>query len=155
MIGGSQLLTAGRMWYLKYARVWCCLGLAALVFVAFGRSAHYDFVWDDRVLIGDNPAVRDAAHWYRLLGRNFWQVGDVMKDPSRTFYRPVVMVSYLADHAVWGLNPHGFHLTNLLTHILGVWFVFHIALALFGRHTVTAFFAAALFAVHPSHVENV
>ncbi len=73
--------------------------------------------------------------------------------PTASFYRPLTALSLALDHALYGLNATGYHVTTLLLHataatLLGVWLR-----DLFGSLAPVAL-AAALFAVHPAHVET-
>jgi protein O-mannosyl-transferase len=129
------------------------LGLGALVLLALAPALAAGFVWDDGPLILDNPAVKNPRLLPQLLTSSFWQTGD-RDDRFRSFFRPLVSMSYAADYAVWGPKALGFHLTNLLLHFGCVLLVYRIAT----REKIppaAAFCAAALFAVHPVHVESV
>jgi hypothetical protein len=70
------------------------------------------------------------------------------------WYRPTAILSQSIDYAVWGLNPVGFHTTDLILHVLVVVMVFWFVRFLSGQ-TFVAWFAALLFALHPVHIENV
>jgi len=129
------------------------LGLGALVLIALGPSLAGGFVWDDGPLILDNPAVKNPRLVSQLLTSSFWQTGD-RDDRFRSFFRPLVSLSYAADYALWGPRPLGFHATNLLLHFACVWLVYRIAIGQ-GFPRGAAFAAAGLFAVHPVHVESV
>ena len=83
-----------------------------------------------------------------------------------SLFRPVVNVSYAIDRAVWGFNPFGFHLTNLLLHLVNVVLVHRLVWHAAGdaaarRHeppagrAAVAFATAAIFAVHPLLTEAV
>jgi len=69
------------------------------------------------------------------------------------FYRPVAVLLFAIDHAVWGLNPVGYHLTNLLLHLICTLLVWRIARKLLENESA-ALAAATLFAVHPGHGET-
>lgn len=108
-----------------------------------------DFVnWDDDLLLLDHDRYRgfSAAH---LL----WMFGET----HAGHYQPLTWLSYALDHAIWGLDPFGFHLTNLVLHAanaLALWFL----LRVLSRGAVSPWWAAAgalLFAVHPLRVESV
>jgi tetratricopeptide (TPR) repeat protein len=127
--------------------------LALLVCLSLGVSLFGGFVWDDAPLIVDNSLIKSPSGISRILTSGFWETGD-RHDRFRSFFRPVVSLSYALDYAVWGLRPAGFHLTNLLLHFLCCWLVYRICLA----ESVpqwAALAGAALFAVHPVHVESV
>lgn len=114
-----------------------------------------DFIGDDRIIILNNPALRDPGHLPRLFGETYW--GDAVR---AGLYRPITLASYLLDRLAWGPGPGGapkaagVHLGNLLWNGAA-------ALLLFAwlrrrwRSTQAPFWAAALFAVHPAHTEAV
>ncbi len=69
------------------------------------------------------------------------------------FYRPLAVISIGLEYALWGFSPFGFHLTNLLLHILCTYLVWRLA----GRwlNKTGALASAAVFAIHPVHSEAV
>lgn len=131
---------------------WIPLALGILSFLPYANSLGFDFVWDDRALILENPQVQDI----RLLGQGL--VSDYWKSPdhpqrARFFYRPLVTISFFLDYSLWGENAFGFHATNLILHVLSVLLVYACFSILADREL--AFVSAALFAVHPVHTESV
>jgi len=127
--------------------------LAAIVLAVYGASLAGEFVWDDRPLIVENRLIRDPGGILTLLTSSFWQTGD-RHDRFRSFFRPAVSLSYAADYAIWGLRPVGYRATNLLLHLLCCWLVYRIAISeRLARGPALA--GAALYAVHPVHVESV
>lgn len=132
---------------------WLVPALGGLILLSLGVSLGGDFVWDDGPLIVENALVKNADRLDEILTRGFWE-SDNGHDRFRSFFRPVIGVSYLVDHMIWGLKPFGFHLTNLLLHFACCLLV--LRLGLDERLDPRAAFAgAALFAVHPVHVESV
>ncbi len=73
---------------------------------------------------------------------------------TNTFFRPVAVISYAIDLALWGPWPFGFRLTNLLLHVICTWLVWRI-IQNEGIGGIQALLGGALFAVHPAHVESV
>ncbi|MBI5182115.1 MAG: tetratricopeptide repeat protein, partial [Nitrospirae bacterium] len=69
-------------------------------------------------------------------------------------YRPLVTISYIFDYAIWGLNPKGFHLANLILHILTSIIVYLLALEIL-KNSWPSLIAALVFALHPVHTEAV
>ncbi|HYV86902.1 MAG TPA: tetratricopeptide repeat protein [Patescibacteria group bacterium] len=129
------------------------LVIGICVALALGAALANGFAWDDRPLIVENRLIRDPGSLGTLVASGFWQTGD-RHDRFRSFFRPVVSLSYALDYAVWGLRPFGFHLTNLLVHFLCSLLVYVLARDATG-HRLAATMAAALFAAHPAHVESV
>lgn len=70
------------------------------------------------------------------------------------FYRPIASLSYAADYALWGLNPFGYHLTNLVFHAVAVALV-AIAITSLTNRPAVGFLTAILVALHPVTVEVV
>lgn len=93
-----------------------------------------------------------------VLLKNFWS--NWLDGPTTLFYRPLVSVTLYADHLIWGWNPVGFHLTNVLMHAGTAAFVFQIARILSARDAaggavVFPALAALLFLLSPLHPEAV
>ncbi len=125
----------------------CMVLLAALTLAVYAPVLTHDFVgYDDGMYITENPRVQSGltlpnVEWAFTTGyANNWH--------------PLAWLSHMADCQVFGLQPWGHHLTNLLIHLAAT-----LALCLFlrnatGRHGAS-FVVAALFALHPLHVESV
>jgi tetratricopeptide (TPR) repeat protein len=105
--------------------------------------------WDDEPLLIKNFA-------YRGLGLT--QLRWMLTTTRMGHYMPVSWMSYGWDYALWGMNPFGYHLTNVLVHGASAGLLYLIALRLFGERAGVrgaAMFAALLWAVHPLRVESV
>ena len=132
--------------------------LAVLVGVSYGNGLQNDFVGDDYPIIVMNrsittveaiPALFTGEYWANYRGS--YEAGP---DKSLGLYRPLPMVTYTLNYAVGGLNPMGYHLANFLLHLLVSWLLYLIALWI-GMIWEAALVAAAMFAVHPLHIEAV
>lgn len=128
--------------------------LCGMIWAAFGNSLGHDFVWDDYDLMINNEQIRDLSKLENFFGNSFWSVTENPDSPNRSFYRPLTMLSYAVDYRFHGLNPQGFHWTNLLLHLFCTVIVYFLGIALF-RNQAVAFIATAIWTVHPTHVENV
>src|SRR5205814_1877512 len=71
-----------------------------------------------------------------------------------SFFRPLIALSFFLDVKLWGLTPAGFHLTNVLAHVLVSLGVLRLAARVTGSE-VGALSAGLLFAIHPAHSESV
>ena len=81
-----------------------------------------------------------------------------MSDPtSHKSYRPLTVLTFRINYAIHGLSPWGYHLTNLLLHIITTHLVWLLSsTVLFSTHTYfLSLQTAVLFAVHPVHTEAV
>lgn len=124
--------------------------LGVVTVAVFAATLGFPFIWDDNVYVATNPHLRSA----RYLGEYFTASFCVGAAKFCPFYRPVVALSYLADHLVWGPNAVGFHLTNLALHVAVVLVFYRVTLRLFQRPRA-ARIAALFFALHPLRVESV
>ncbi len=132
--------------------IWIALGLIlAATAVAYRGVIANGFVWDDEHTVADNPAIASLSligSWFLPPSPN---ATSLLKE---TNYRPVLVTSYAIDHALWGGNPSGYHLTNLGVHLAVVVLVFLLARRLWGLPSA-AVAAALLAAVHPINAEAV
>ena len=147
------------------ARPGTMLGLllfaTALVFLpALGG----EFVWDDTLLLGTNPYVRDLSRLGEALTHDFWhnpQTLEAARDFGRQYYRPVVILAYALQFRAFGEHPVGYHLVSLALHLGCVTLAFGWLRRRLGASADTppgplaVTLGTALFALHPSRPESV
>lgn len=114
-------------------------------------TIHYEFLKDDFRLIVENPRVQDIKTFTQSIGSKFFSFPDY---PYLHYWRPVSLFSFLIDYQLWGSNPHGYHLTNILINAFNALLVFLVFYTLF-KSITSSFFISLLFSVHPTHVEAV
>lgn len=137
--------------------------ISSVVVVAYYPSLDYFFVWDDFSYLLGNPYITDIS-WKNIQ----WMFTTLYMSN----WHPLVWLSFALDYS-WqgGLNPWGYHLTNIILHNLNSIGVFLLTILLLNitEHGVQAaifrpldrsnFFAALiaalLFAIHPQHIESV
>lgn len=125
-----------------------CLVLVT-TFLIYSPSLRNDFIWDDTHLIVNDPTIRSFKNTGRIFQTYlFPEVG------GSNFYRPLQTFSFMVDYAVWGLNPFGYHLTNLIFHMLSVLLIYFLVSRIFGDPNI-GFLASLMFAVHPVNTEAV
>jgi hypothetical protein len=130
----------------------CAAGIAVLGLIAYRSSLFGDFVLDDLTLVVVNLHIKDLSNAARLFFENIG--AGIGQQVSSAFYRPLQILSYAVDHRFWGLNYAGYHLTNVILHILAALSVFQF-IRMITRKDALSFFAAAVFAVHPVNTEAV
>ena len=116
--------------------------LVALTFAAYAPAVRGGFLWDDKVYVSSNATLRTADGL-----RQIW-----LAPNSTPQYYPLVFTTFWLEYHLWGLDTTGYHLTNVVLHTcnaLLLWLVLR-RLRLAG-----ALLAAAIFALHPVHVESV
>jgi len=126
------------------------IAIAIALFVAgcgiYAQTANFDFVNYDDPLLYENPHLRDGLSPAGLRWAfTTYHVAN---------YIPITLLTYLADHDRAGLSPGAYHLTNFLFHAANSALLFF-ALHALTRRTWPSALVAALFAVHPLHVESV
>jgi protein O-mannosyl-transferase len=126
------------------------LVVAAAALLAYAGTLAYEFVWDDTLLIQRSYQLHHWRDLWPALTAHFW--AEVQE--SSHYYRPLITLSFFLDVKLWGVNPLGFHLTNVLAHLGVSLAVLALARKLVG-HGIAAGAAALLFALHPLHSESV
>jgi protein O-mannosyl-transferase len=116
------------------------LVLATLAVYLPALSAGY--VWDDDDYVYANPLLWEPDGLYRI-----WFTTDA---PSQYF--PLVYTMFRFEYLLWGLDPFGYHLVNVLLHAANALLLWRVAAAM---RIPGGVFAAAVFALHPVHVESV
>ncbi len=135
------------------------LALVCLVWGVFFPILEFEFInLDVPAHLTMNPHVQ---------GLTVENVKHILTSWCATSYYPVRTLSYAVDHQIWGMNPKGFKLTNILLHMANVVLVFWLILRMLRRQGAceqspkpwwdvgTATLSAAVFAVHPVVVEPV
>ncbi len=123
------------------------VALALLTLAVFGRTLWNGFVdLDDNAYVYENPEV--------AAGLTFKGLIHAFTRGSMNNWDPLTTISHMVDCQIYGLHPWGHHLTNLLLHTASVVLLFLVLRQMTGALWRSAF-AAALFAVHPQHVESV
>jgi tetratricopeptide (TPR) repeat protein len=116
--------------------------LVAATILTFQPAWHAGFIWDDDAYVTENKLLSAPDGLRRI-----WFSRDL---PSQYF--PLTYTLFWAEHKLWGLNPAGYHWMNLLLHAINALLVWRILKRL---GVPGAWFAAALFALHPVQVETV
>lgn len=126
--------------------------LIAVSFIVYGSTTTFDFVnYDDPDLVYQNEKfLGDISNVFT----SFTTHAFTSHRKESVYYRPVLLVSYIADYQIWKLNPAGYHLSNIILHVLAVVALFHLL-----RNILTspaaALAGALIFAVHPIQTESV
>jgi Tfp pilus assembly protein PilF len=121
--------------------------LVATILVAYEPIRHNDFInYDDNTYITQNPEVNGGT----TLRSVIW----AFTKSYEANWHPITWLSHMLDCEIYGLNPLGHHITNLLIHIANTLLLFLLLSKMTNAVWRSAFVAAA-FALHPIHVESV
>ena len=124
------------------------VGLGAVIAVAcvlaYSSALQGGFIWDDESYVTQNPKLGSLAG----LGAIWSQV----TEDYRHQYYPLTLTMFWVQHALWGLHPLGYHLTNVLLHAANAVLLWRLGVRLGVRGS---WIAGAIFAVHPVYVQSV
>jgi protein O-mannosyl-transferase len=124
-----------------------CLFLVAISLVVFGQTIGYDFVnFDDDLYVYNTPAIQSGL---TLKG-----ITAAFTNPHARNWHPLTTISHMLDCQLYGLKAGGHHATNVIFHTIAVLLLFWVLRQMTGAIWKSAI-VAALFAVHPLHVESV
>jgi tetratricopeptide (TPR) repeat protein len=116
--------------------------IAAAVFVIYGHVLQGDWLWDDEEDIIGNPITKSAT--------GLWSIW--FEPGSQLDYYPIKASVQWAQWQLWGADTFGYHLTNVLLHIVGALLVWRLLAKLGLKY---GWLGGLLFAVHPANVESV
>src|SRR5438309_9664120 len=121
--------------------------LTGLSLAVFSRTIRYDFVnFDDDMYVYNAPAIQ--------AGPTPKGVVAAFTSPHARNWHPLTTLSHMLDCRLYGLNAGGHHATNLVLHTIAALLLFRVLRQMTGAAWKSAT-VAALFAVHPLHVESV
>jgi Flp pilus assembly protein TadD len=132
------------------------LALVLAVVMVFAHGLYNDFVqWDDPINLIDNKHFR---------GLGWTQIQWMLSTTLMGHYIPVTWLSFGLDYVLWGMEPAGYHFTNVVLHAANVVLFFFLALQLLPRALpwatalearAGAVLAALFFGIHPLRAESV
>jgi Flp pilus assembly protein TadD len=128
-------------------KLFICLFLVAVTLAVFWPVKNYDFIhYDDDLYILNNPWVQEGL----TIESTKW----AFTSTHTGNWYPLTWLSVMLDYELYGLNPGGYHWSNLLFHIANTLLLFLLFTRMTGAVWKSAF-VATLFALHPLHVESV
>jgi len=116
--------------------------IVAATLIAYIPAMRGGYIWDDDAYVARNGALRSLAGLWAI-----WT--DREATPQ---YYPLVHTGFWLEYHLWGLDPLGYHVVNVLLHALGAVILWRVLLHL---GVPGAYFIAAIFALHPVQVESV
>ena len=137
---GGDLGAVPRFWT-RENLLW---GLVLLVItvVVYRHAWSAGYIWDDDVYVTNNPLLTAPD--------GLWRIWFSLDSPSQYF--PLVYTTFRFEHALWVLNPAGYHWVNILLHAANAILLWRLLVLL---RIPGAWLAAAIFALHPVQVESV
>jgi tetratricopeptide (TPR) repeat protein len=137
----------------KYELKWV-LPLIVICFLIFANSLSGEFVYDDLRQIVRNPLIQDNSLIWKALTSDVWAFKAYGTAAASNYWRPTFTAWHILNFRLFGANPFGWHVTNLLLHTS----VCVLSYFLLRRWNIAPMVACAItliFAIHPVHVESV
>lgn len=131
--------------HLQMSRKKIISGAAAIIFLTLAvyiPAMQGGFIWDDDYYVTQNLTLRSLNG----LKQIWWEIGATPQ------YYPLVHTTFWIEYHLWELHPLGYHLDNVMLHVLNALFLWRLLLRL---KVPAAWPVAAVFALHPVHVESV
>jgi len=128
-------------------RLIICLFLCVMTLLAYIQVKDFSFIkCDDDAYVTENPVVKEGLTWEGVA----WSFGSL----HAANWHPLTWLSHMLDVQLFQTRPAGHHLTNLVLHVINMILLFLFLGEVTGAVWSSAF-VAALFAIHPMHVESV
>jgi tetratricopeptide (TPR) repeat protein len=124
-----------------------CVFLVGITWLVFGQTLGHGFInYDDPVYVYENPVVTS--------GLTLHGIGWAFTHSHGANWHPLTWISHMLDCQFYGLKAGGHHFTNVLLHTIAMLLLFLLLVQMTGALWRSAF-VAAVFAIHPLHVESV
>jgi len=131
----------------RYHTALVCLILSLSILAVYGQVRSFEFlVYDDNEYVYENSAIQDGLNSKSIV----WAFTEI----HSSNWHPLTWISHMVDIQLFGMNPGMHHLVNVGYHILNTILLFLSLKYMTGAFWRSAF-VAALFALHPLHVESV
>jgi len=119
--------------------------LVCVTFFVFWNSRTFTFVWDDTEYIVNNPHITSLS---------FHTIASIFTSFYAANYHPLTTLSWAIEYHFWGTQPGAYHIFNVILHIANVCMVYYFVMLLLKDFRI-AIITAAVFALHPLHVESI
>jgi len=125
----------------RHPAVWMMLLLLAITLLSYTSALKGGYIWDDDDYVTANRTLKTVGGLVRI-----WT-----EPGASPQYYPLLFTSFWVERHLWGLNPFGYHLLNVLLHACVACLLYYLLLLL---EVPGAWLAALVFAVHPVNVET-
>jgi len=145
------LIKNGRALQMKFAIVnWISILIGFLAFFQFANTLNYGYVWDDVIVVEKNEKIKNGLNNISVL----WQRNKSNELSDQYGFRPIPLMSYALEVALWGLRPQRSHLINVLLYATLCIIMYH-ALNWVVDNRFLSLLSTVFFMVHPLHSEVV
>ncbi|MFT5326114.1 MAG: hypothetical protein ACI8P0_003988 [Planctomycetaceae bacterium] len=131
---------------LRSNTTWLTASLVVLTGIVYWPVHSFEFVnWDDPWYVLKNDYIRS---WHPS---NLW---DIATQVINRNYSPMIIFTLLVEHTLFGIEPAGYHVVNVLLHMLNTALVF-VLISRLAKSNSVGWATAAFFAIHPVQLESV
>ncbi len=146
MVSGNSTLLAIEPGGRKRNLLITCVALFIITLGVYSQSPNHRFVFDDQEYITSNPNVANGLTAENIV----W----AFTSSHSSNWHPVTWLSHMADAQLYDLNPRGHHISNVLIHAVASVLLLFLLFRITGLLWQSSF-VAAIFSLHPLHVESV
>jgi tetratricopeptide (TPR) repeat protein len=118
-----------------------------LITLFYLTTLQFDFVWDDKLLILDNPIMDQKINFTEIFSQSLWKLSQT-KIESTFYYRPIVMLFNIIQFKIFGPSPFGFHFLNLILHLSIVSMIWILG-SYWGLSKNAQILSCLIFGIHP------
>ncbi|MDD5530743.1 MAG: tetratricopeptide repeat protein [bacterium] len=122
--------------------------------IVYTNSFRNEFVYDDIGIIKENVYIKDWHNFLKIFNTDLFCLGNKTDVKYFKYYRPLQTLSNMVDYSFWKFNASGYHLTNLIWHIVNAILVYFL-IYLITRLWKPSLIAGLLFVAHPIFTEAV
>jgi tetratricopeptide (TPR) repeat protein len=125
-----------------------------LTLMTYFNATQGSFVYDDEFQIVKNPQIKPGGDIWQAVTSDVWSFRVGAGEPRSNYWRPVFIAFLTLNYRLFGLEATGWHVVNILIHMLVTLLGYRLLLALPVRPVAGAI-AVWIFATHPAHIQSV
>ena len=130
------------------------LALAILPLLVYLPALTHELIWDSRPIIMENDLLKGSLSPAAPFRSGYWATTSQRSDGGYDYYRPLTILSFMAEKAAWGLSPFRLRLVNLMIFITAL-FCLYFFLRRQAAPRGAAETAVVLYALFPLHLDNI
>lgn len=123
-------------------------------FAAYARTLRFQFIYDDQLIIIQNPAIHSWRYFPQYFTKHFWAGPFPDIQSKGNYYRPLYLIWLRLNDAAFGSHAGAWHLALVLLHVLVTLLVYFLTKRMLKDRWIAAW-AALLFGLHPVHIDSV
>ncbi|HSQ34675.1 MAG TPA: hypothetical protein VLQ89_01670 [Candidatus Binatia bacterium] len=138
---------------MKRTPPWFLIVLVTLPLLAYLPTLRHELIWDAKPMITENDLLQGHFSLLAPFRTGYWAPTS-QRGSGYDYYRPLMVLTFMAEKAVWGLDPFRLRLVNLFIFIAGL-LVLYALLSRMAAGSGAAEAAVLLFALFPLHLDNI